>query len=217
MYFDYLPNTNIKLIQKDGMFKMNTDTYLLGNYINIKQHDVVLDIGTNNGALLLYASRFKYKKLMGIDINEEALICAKENFKLNNIDVELIHIKVQDLRINNVDVIICNPPYFTNEKHINNNEYILNARHDKNLSLDDLFKAYRSLLKDSGRIYMIHRASRIQDIFQYSEKYNIKIRKLKFVYDSRKENAISVLIELGKGSNSTVIIEKALVINNEEN
>jgi tRNA1(Val) A37 N6-methylase TrmN6 len=40
---------------------------------------------------------------------------------------------------------------------------------------------------------------------------------MKFVYDARKDNAISVLLELGKGINTNVIIEKALVINNEEN
>lgn len=217
MSYDYLPNTNIKLKQLDDMFKMNTDTHLLGNYIDIRPNDVILDIGTNNGALLLYASRHKYKKLIGVDINIKALQCAKENFKLNNIDVEIYNIKVQDLKIDNVDVIICNPPYFTNEKFINKKDEILNARHDIELSLNDLFKSYRSLLKDSGRIYMIYRASKILDIFKYSELHKIKIRKMKFVYDARKDNAISVLLELGKGINTNVIIEKALVINNEEN
>lgn len=217
MSYDYLPNTNIKLKQLDNMFKMNTDTHLLGNYIDIRPNDVILDIGTNNGALLLYASRHKYKKLIGVDINKKALQCAKENFKLNNIDVEIYNIKVQDLKIDNVDVIICNPPYFTNEKFINKKDEILNARHDIELSLNDLFKSYRSLLKDSGRIYMIYRASKILDIFKYSELHKIKIRKMKFVYDARKDNAISVLLELGKGINTNVIIEKALVINNEEN
>ncbi|MGB4614213.1 MAG: methyltransferase [Erysipelotrichaceae bacterium] len=217
MSYDYLPNTNIKLKQLDNMFKMNTDTHLLGNYITIRPNDVILDIGTNNGALLLYASRYKHKKLIGVDINEKALQCAKENFKLNNIDVEIYNIKVQDLKIDNVDVIICNPPYFTNEKFINKKDEILNARHDIELSLNDLFKSYRSLLKDSGRIYMIYRASKILDIFKYSKLHKIKIRKMKFVYDARKDNAISVLLELGKGINTNVIIEKALVINNEEN
>lgn len=217
MSYDYLPNTNIKLKQLDDMFKMNTDTHLLGNYIDIRPNDVILDIGTNNGALLLYASRYKHKKLIGVDINEKALKCAKDNFKLNNIDVEIYNIKVQDLKIDNVDVIICNPPYFTNEKFINKKDEILNARHDIELSLNDLFKSYRSLLKDSGRIYMIYRASKILDIFKYSELHKIKIRKMKFVYDARKDNAISVLLELGKGINTNVIIEKALVINNEEN
>lgn len=217
MSYDYLPNTNIKLKQLDNMFKMNTDTHLLGNYITIRPNDVILDIGTNNGALLLYASRYKHKKLIGVDINEKALKCAKDNFKLNNIDVEIYNIKVQDLKIDNVDVIICNPPYFTNEKFVNEKDEILNARHDIELSLNDLFKSYRSLLKDSGRIYMIYRASKILDIFKYSKLHKIKIRKMKFVYDARKDNAISVLLELGKGINTSVIIEKALVINNEEN
>lgn len=215
MSFDYIPNTNLKLIQSDSMFKMNTDTHLLGNYIKIRNNETVLDIGTNNGALLLYASNFNYKKLIGVDINNEAIEIARKNFEINNINVELYNIKIQELKINNVDVIICNPPYFNNEFYTNQNINKLNARHCQTLNLDDLFLSYRSLLKDSGRIYMIFRASNLIEIFRYSEKHLIKIRKLKFVYDYRKENAISVLIELGKGKNSSIIIEDPLVINNE--
>ena len=51
-------------------------------YLLIKMKDIVLDIGTNTGALLLYASKFKPKKLIGIDINEKALELAKEKYEI---------------------------------------------------------------------------------------------------------------------------------------
>ncbi len=212
MSYDYLPNTNIKLIQKQGMFKMNTDTHLLGEYIEIRPNDVVLDIGTNNGALLLYASQFKHKKLIGIDINEEAINIAKENMLLNNVEAQLINIKVQDLKIDNVDVIICNPPYFNDEKYLNDNLDIKNARHTVTLSMEELFASYRSLLKDSGRIYMVHRASKIVEIISLCSLYKIKVRKMKFVYDSRKKGAKAVLIELSKGINGDILVEDPKVI-----
>ena len=79
---DYLPNhEEIKIYQDDEMFCINTDTMVLGEFLDIKKKDIVLDIGTNTGALLLYASKFKPKKLIGIDINEKALELAKENTK----------------------------------------------------------------------------------------------------------------------------------------
>ena len=60
---DYLPNhEEIKIYQDDEMFCINTDTMVLGEFLDIKKKDIVLDIGTNTGALLLYASKFKPKK-----------------------------------------------------------------------------------------------------------------------------------------------------------
>ena len=83
---DFLPNKEeIKLYQDDEMFCINTDTQVLGEFLNIYKQDVVLEIGTNTGALLLYASKFNPKKMIGIDINEKALNLAKKNMELNNI------------------------------------------------------------------------------------------------------------------------------------
>ena len=72
---DFLPNhENIKLYQDSEMFRINSDTYALGEFIEVYKEDVVLDVGTNNGALLLYANMFHPKKLMGIDINKEIIL-----------------------------------------------------------------------------------------------------------------------------------------------
>ena len=38
------------------MFCINTDTTVLGEFLNIYRNDTVLDMGTNNGALMIYAS-----------------------------------------------------------------------------------------------------------------------------------------------------------------
>src|SRR5574344_243298 len=107
---DYLPNhPEIKLYQDDTMFRINTDTKVLGEFLNIYKNDTVLDIGTNNGALLLYANMFHPKKLIGLDINGEALELAKKNLDLNNINnYELINEDINFYKGPLMDVIICN-------------------------------------------------------------------------------------------------------------
>ncbi len=206
MSFDYIKNTNLKILQDDNMFKMNTDTHLLGCYLTVKKNEVILDIGTNNGALLLYASLYSPKQMIGVDINEKALKLAEKNMEINNLECNLICCRIQDLKINNVDVIVCNPPYFV-EKNKNIIEDIKNARHEDNLSLDELFMCYRRLLKDNGRIYMVHRANKIAQIIECGLKHDIKINKMKFVYDKRKKNAITVLLELRRGKTTLISVE----------
>ena len=83
---DYLPNReNYKIYQDDEMFCINTDTMVLGEFLEVYKKDVVLEIGTNTGALMLYASRFNPRRLVGIDINERALEIAEKNMELNNV------------------------------------------------------------------------------------------------------------------------------------
>mgnify|MGYP000019521426 FL=1 len=57
------------------MFRMNSDTALLANFMKIKRNDRVLDIGTNNGALLAVANSFAPSCLIGIDIQKSSGTC----------------------------------------------------------------------------------------------------------------------------------------------
>ena len=53
--YDYLHyHPDYKVAQHKDMYHFNSDTCLLGEFININKNDNVLDVGTNNGALLVY-------------------------------------------------------------------------------------------------------------------------------------------------------------------
>lgn len=115
---DYLPRTNIQLYQDDEMIRINTDTEVLGEFLEVYRNDTVLDMGTNQGALLLYASKFTPKKLIGLEINERGCELAKKNMELNNItNYEIINGDIITYTSTPVDVIICNPPYFKTDEH----------------------------------------------------------------------------------------------------
>ena len=78
---DYLPNTDVYLYQDSEMFRINSDTRYLGEFLCVKKSDVVLDVGTNNGALLLYANKMGCEKLIGVDINAGAIEICEQNMK----------------------------------------------------------------------------------------------------------------------------------------
>ena len=76
---DYLKYIDLDIAQDDRMFRVNSDTTALGMSLDMMWGKSVLDIGTNNGALLLYAWKKKARRLIGVDIFPEALELAKEN------------------------------------------------------------------------------------------------------------------------------------------
>lgn len=209
---DYLPNhEEIKIYQDDEMFCINTDTMVLGEFLGIKKKDIVLDIGTNTGALLLYASKFKPKKLIGIDINEKALELAKENMKLNNItNVELIHADGNTFRNNEeVDVVIFNPPYFkTPSSDKGSNKYLALAKHEDNFPLESMIQCVNRNLRNNGTLYFLFQTTRLNEVLKVLNEKKLVVKKMQFVYDENKENSTVVMLKAVKGAKEGVLVQK---------
>ena len=196
---NYLNGTEIYLYQREDMFRVNTDTALLGNFIEVKSGETVLDIGTNNGALLLYASQYDYGKLIGVDVVPDAIELARKNLEFNKIaNYELYCNKVQDIELDMVDVIVCNPPYFPASATMSANPMIQMAKHDTNLPLNDLFEVVQKLLKPTGRFYMVQRYSRLLDILDEVIERELGVVEIRKVVDSRTNKPTSVLLEISR-------------------
>ncbi len=212
---DYLPNyENIKLYQDKDMICINTDTMVLGEFLEVKRKETILDIGTNNGSLLLYASRFNPTKLIGIDINNEALELAKKNLDLNNItNYELHNVDARSYRNTPVDVIVCNPPYFKMTKDSkNSSSFMVLAKHEDSLPLEDLVNTISKNLKDQGKLFFLYQSSRLQELIEMFTKYKLKIKLLTPVYNVNKNNSNVVLIKATKGGNLGLEITKPIII-----
>ena len=212
---DFLPNyPNVKLYQDQEMICINTDTMVLGEFLEVYRYDTILDIGTNNGSLLLYANRFSPKKLIGIDINKEALEIAKMNMELNNIsNYDLIHTDANTYRGELVDVIVCNPPYFKATKDsVNSSKNFVLAKHEDSLPLDNLICTIKKNLKQEGKLYFVYQSSRLQELIEVFNKYKFKIKIMKFVYNVNKKNSNVVLIKAVNGGKLGLEVEKPVII-----
>ena len=122
--------------------------------IIIKKDDKVLDVGTNNGALLLYVLH-QGGKAYGIEINKQALEVCKLTLKENNFVAVLINEDFSSYQSDFLfDVIVSNPPYFeiTDPKQTNDNPNKKIARHESTLTLSNLCKSIKNNLKKSCQI-----------------------------------------------------------------
>ncbi len=195
---DYLKFINYPIIQDSEMFKVNTDTAILGMFLDEMKNKTVLDIGTNNGALLLYALYHQAGHLVGIDIQKEALKLAEENLSNYTKDYELHHVYVQDLKLDPVDVIICNPPFFENGNE-RDNDFYKTAMYEKTLPLADMFASFRRYLKDNGEVYTLYPAERFPEFYAACVKYKMKIMKIRFVHDKKRPYAQRFVAKLKIG------------------
>lgn len=212
---DYLPdNPDIKLFQHKKMFRINTDSCKLGEFLEFDMNLKVLDIGTNNGVLLLYASKFSPSFMLGIDINEDALGIAKQNMEYNQINATLLYKDAKEYASSDkFDVIISNPPYFANNKYLKNeNNYLAMARHEEYLSLDDLIQCVVRNLKEDGSFFLIHLANREKEIIDLLTKYHFGIKRKRYLFDINKKDANSLLLQVIKCYNGETKEDKQIIM-----
>ena len=212
--YDYIAGTDIYLWQRKDMFRINTDTAQLARFMKVKKGERVLDVGTNNGALLLAAERSAPSYLCGVDIQEEA--CALARFNMQEHGIDHAEIRCEDFSTSNLrgfDVVLCNPPYFQQGHHgeISVSPKAI-ARHEFFLRLDVLIANVARSLKENGRFYLVHRSERIPDILQQCQLNRLEVKTMQLMFDEQKEYAVGVLIEAILGANRLLRVPQPVFI-----
>ena len=209
-------DNGISVYQSDNFYKFTQDAILLAKFCNIKHSDNVLELCAGSGVISFYAySLCPFNHLYFNEIQTEMCEIIEENIKFNGFKrkSKIFNCNLKDLKLSDfpksLDVIICNPPYQkVNEKSlINERPEIALARHEIEANLDDIIKKSSELLKDKVRLYMVHIAPRVTEIVTDCAKYNMQVKRMKFIFNGDKE-AYLVLIEAVKGANPGVRITK---------
>ena len=197
---DYFMDENLKLYQDKEHFRFNTDTKLLAKFVHLKKQERILDIGTNNAALLVYFDQFK--------------VAQKNADMFIKHPVKIVNQPIQRYEDDMFDVIVSNPPYF--KMDANQLPEQLNFRHlgrmEENLTLEQLVFHANRLLKSYGRFYMVHRPNRLNEIIKVLYANHFSIRNLQFAYDHRDNQVKSVLIEAIKESNCDMKVLEPIYI-----
>mgnify|MGYP001327133951 FL=1 len=72
------------------------------------------------------------------------------------------------------------------------------------------------MLKDKGKLYLVHRPNRLSDIFWTAREYGIEPKTLQFIHPKAQEAPNLVLLECVKGGNIDLKVEKPLVVYDDQ-
>lgn len=211
-----LINSKLIVDQTKG-HAFNLDTVLLAQFIQLKYRiKTVIDVGTGNGSLALYLSEKTKAKIIGIEIQEKRYKQALTNVKLNNLEsrIEIILDDYLNTSYKDIDVIVCNPPFFKVDKssNLNTDESIMIARHEISLDLESLIKKVAEQLKYSGKFFMIHRPDRLMEILRLCDQNQLTIKRLQFVHPYSDKQANHLLIQCVKQGREQMKLEPPLIL-----
>ena len=116
---EYIPFYSISLKVDERCLIPRPETEFLIELIkdNIKSPNKILDVGTGSGCIaLMMKSLFPESEVTGIDVSEDAIELAKENAKLNSLDVSFLESNLlENVKEKGHDLVIANLPYIPTE------------------------------------------------------------------------------------------------------
>lgn len=204
---DDLQIKNCKIIQKKSGFKFGIDAVLLANFVKCKKNETLADLGTGTGVIpILVKAKSNIGKIYAIEIQEHIADMAKRSMILNNFqdEIEVVNINLKDslnfIAKNSIDIITTNPPYMPKEKLLSGNQSMMISRNEIFCNIGDIMKISGDLLKSNGKMYMIHRPSRLSDIIYEGRKNNLEVKEMQMIYPSVGKSANMVLLKLVKNA-----------------
>lgn len=221
---DDLQLKGIKIIQKKDAFRFGIDAVLLANFAKIKKKSKVIDLCSGTGIVAyIIAGKTEASQITGIEIQKEMADIAIRTAEYNKL-TDRVKIICGDLKdktllatIEKADVITVNPPYkLKNSGIVNFCDKNAIARHEIYCTLEDVIAASRILLKDNGRLFMVHRPERLADIFCLMRKYKIEPKSFQMVHPSANKAANIVLIEGQRDGGRFLKPEPPLYVHNND-
>lgn len=222
---DELHRKGYLIIQNKEKFCFGMDAVLLAGFADIKPTDHVLDIGTGTGIIpLLLEARDKGQSFVAIDIQLESVDMARRSVALNHLEDKIkvfqgdIKEATQLFPLSSFDVVVTNPPYMASHAGLKNPDSAKAiARHELYASLDQWIEAASRLVKVGGKLCMVHRPHRLNDITKSLEAHRMSIKRMKMVHPYMDKEANMVLIEAVRHGKSFLTVEKPLIVYQAEN
>lgn len=207
---DLLNYSDLKIVQDDDYFNFSLDSVLLPNFVKINSRAKnILDLGTGNAPIPMILSTMTNANIYGIELQKEIFDMAKESLKINKLEdkITLINDNMKNLDkyfpVNYFDVIVSNPPYFRLNEMSNVNETIQKtiARHEKEITLEEIVQIAKKFLNNNGTFSMVHRTDRLIEIIEEFRKNNIEPKRIQLIYPKENTESNMVLIEGRKNGN----------------
>lgn len=201
---------NIRLIQDTDGFCYGIDAVILADFTCRIRPDfkMAVDLGSGNGIIpFILSHKNKDARFIGVEVQEAAVRLAEKSCALNCLQSRISFVNGDISSLNrmvyekeDVDVVTCNPPYFARGGGIppeNKGRFI--ARHETTAEVGDFIKTAADILDGSGDLFMVHRPSRLVDIFCSCREYGLEPKTIRYVIPRAGEIPNIVLIHCVAG------------------
>ncbi len=205
---DVLEDKKLKMIQPKKGYRFNEDSVILANFVEEKEGDEIIDIGSGSGIIAIQiALRRKAKRIVCIEIQERLANCAQRNVIINSVD-DIVEVIQGDARRiekflppESFDIAVSNPPYIRRGTgRISSSIERTIGRYEDFLSLPDLLHCARYLLRKNGLLYVVYPMKRFKELFTLSTHFKLTPLFVKHIYRKPQDEHNIIIFKAKKSS-----------------
>lgn len=222
---DLVGYDNLKIVQHKDYFNFSLESVLLPNFVTVRKTDKkLIDLGCGNAPMpLILNYLYPFLEITGVELQEEIYNLAIETLKINNKEdkINLLCKDIKDLKncykSEEFDIVVVNPPYFPvlEGKKINNTLIKSIARHEIKINLQNIIEMASYLLKNKGKLAIVHITERLPEVLEEFKKYNIEPKRLQLIYAKKDDESNLFLLEGVKNTGKGLKVLSPLVVHNE--
>ena len=100
---DILCEDRLQIIQRRDGYRFSIDAILLANFVTLKKHERLLDIGSGCGIMPIYMSKKGYvNAMLGVEIQKDLYDASLRNKTLNYLRQRRLHLRRHNLMGSNI-------------------------------------------------------------------------------------------------------------------
>jgi len=180
--------------------KVGTDGVLLGAWTDVENTQTILDAGTGSGLIALMLAQRCKAVINAVEIDKDGYTQSCINFS-NSPWSERLNAFNQDFRDFKseikYDLIVSNPPFFRNSLKADGYKRNI-ARHDDNLSWEQLIAKSFSLLNENGRLAVIIPSEGYDDFHAICISTGFNLKNKCNIYTKETKPAKRIMLEYSK-------------------
>lgn len=210
---------DMQVIQSTRGYRFSLDAVLLAHFPD-RSFNQVVELGGGSGVIsLIMAWRIPQANFRLIEIQPSMAERAGRSVALNGLEERIKVIEGDIKEIERIlprecaDLVISNPPFWKKgEGKVSSNTEEAIARHELHLNLEELVQKGVYLLRQGGKMDIIHRAERLDEAMEIFRRYKTPVRKLRMIHSFVNKEARLVLIEAEKNRPGPLQIMPPLII-----
>ena len=208
---DDLQFNNLQIIQDKTGYLFTSDAVALANYVKPCINAKVVELCSGSGVIsMLINAKNKVNSIKMVEIQECMADMSKRSLEYNNItNIEVVNDRLQGIHKaigTGFDVVVCNPPYKARgtATKLNDNKVVAIAKHEVEVTLDEIVSEADKLLKFGGDFYIVNKEERLVDMLTILREHKIEPKEL--VVLPSKSGANTIMIKAKKGGKGGIKI-----------
>lgn len=207
--------------------RFGTDAFLLADFAAPLPNQTVCDLCSGCGVIPLYFCRGDKppKRIYAVELQSKAVELLKRSAAENHLEDTITPVQAdlcdtealtQLVPREKMDMVTVNPPYYrenSGKERLSEAQRL--ARHEIACDLEKVIQAAEVLLKYGGVLKMCHLPERLAEVFYLMQVRKIEPKRLTLVYNKAGEKPWLALIEGKKGGKTGLVIEKPLIMRQE--